>query len=154
TGTPAGLPLTLLRGPYLQIGTPTSGVVRWRTDNPSDSVVFYGVDPTNLNNVALQSTLTNEHVVQVGGLAPDTKYFYAIGSSSRALAGGRDYWFVTSPAPGTIKPIRMWVIGDAGTAGNGSPARQASTRDAFYNFAITNGPADLWLMLGDNAYDT
>ena len=153
-GVPAGLPLALARGPYLQVGTPTGGIVRWRTDNASDAVVFYGTDPTNLNGIALQSTLTNEHVVQLNGLLPGTKYFYAIGSSSRTLAGGPDYWFATSPTPGTAKPTRLWVLGDPGTAGNGSPARQISTRDAFYNFAATNGPADLWLMLGDNAYDT
>jgi hypothetical protein len=26
-------------------------------------------------------------------------------------------------------------------------------RDAYYRLAATNGPADLWLMLGDNAYE-
>jgi mono/diheme cytochrome c family protein len=31
------------------------------------------------------------------------------------------------------------TLADAGTAGNGSPDRQASTRDAFYNYAATNG---------------
>src|SRR6185436_6569497 len=65
-----------------------------------------------------------------------------------------DYWFKTSPVPGTRRPFRFWVIGDAGTAGNGSPDRQESTRDAFYNYAATNGPADFWLMLGDNAYNS
>src|SRR6185503_7847470 len=153
-GVPAGLPLALTRGPYLQVGTPTGGIVRWRTDIAADGVVFYGTDPTNLNNVALQSTLTNEHVVQLSSLIPGTKYYYSIGSSARTLAGGQDYWFVTSPEPGTPKPTRLWVLGDPGTAGNGSAARQISTRDAFYNFSATNGAADLWFMLGDNAYDT
>src|SRR5439155_15267770 len=34
------LPVFLVRGPYLQIGSPTGGVVRWRSDMLSDGVVF------------------------------------------------------------------------------------------------------------------
>ena len=42
------------------------------------------------------------------------------------------------------------MLGDAGTANN----NQRAVRDAFYNYAATNGRlADLWLMLGDNAYN-
>jgi hypothetical protein len=147
-------PIALLRGPYLQVGTPTSGVVRWRTDLPSDSIVLYGTNPANLANVTLLDTATNEHVVPISGLQPDTQYFYSIGSSGQTLAKGPSYWFKTSPPPGSRKPTRLWVIGDAGTAGNGPPDRQASTRDAYYNLATTDRPADLWLMLGDNAYNS
>ncbi len=147
------LPITLVRGPYLQSGTPSSGLVRWRTDLFSDALVHYGTNPANLSNFAIQTMLTNEHIVQVSGLQPNTRYYYSIGSSGQTLVGGTNYWFVTSPEAGTKKPTRVWVLGDAGTAGNGSPVRQASVRDAFYNFAATNRPADLWLMLGDNAYD-
>ena len=87
-----------------------------------------------------------------------TKYFYSIGSGSQRLAGtngpASDYWFRTAPVPGTRKPVRIWALGDAGTAGNGSPVRQASTRDAYLGFAATNGATDLMLMLGDNAYNS
>src|SRR6185503_1550335 len=152
------LPIYLIRGPYLQIGSPTGGVVRWRTDKVSDAVVMYGTDPLWLTNTALEVSVTNEHIVKVSGLLPDTRYYYSIGSGGQRLVGtngiGSDYWFKTSPVPGTRRPFRFWVIGDAGTAGNGSPDRQESTRDAFYNYAATNGPADFWLMLGDNAYNS
>src|SRR6266576_5561490 len=36
---------TVTRGPYLQMGTPTSIVVRWRTDSATDSFVRYGGSP-------------------------------------------------------------------------------------------------------------
>ena len=36
--------ISLTRGPYLQIGTPTSTVVRWRTSAGSESRVHYGSD--------------------------------------------------------------------------------------------------------------
>src|SRR5262249_29064340 len=113
------LPIVLVRGPYLQIGSPTGGVVRWRTDLPSDSSVFYGTDPANFNAFAFDTTITNEHIVTITGLQPSTKYFYSIGSAAHRLAGtngvGSDYWFITSPPPGTRKPTRFWVLGDSGT---------------------------------------
>lgn len=153
------LPAFLTRGPYLQSGSPTGGVVRWRTDVATDGVVRYGTDPTALTNVAAEASNTNEHIVRLSGLAPDTQYFYSIGSTGQRLAGtngiGSDYWFKTSPVPGTRKPTRLWILGDAGTAGNGSADRQNATRDAFNAWAATNGgQPDLWLMLGDNAYNT
>lgn len=39
---------SVTRGPYLQMGTPTSVVVRWRTDVVTDSRVTYGTAPDNL----------------------------------------------------------------------------------------------------------
>jgi hypothetical protein len=144
------LPIALVRGPYLQIGTATSGVVRWRTDYPSNARVFYGTNASNLDVVAEQASVTNEHIVPLTGLQPDTKYYYSIGSSTRMLASGTDYWFNTAPVPGTPKPTRVWVLGDPGTANN----NQRNVRNAYYDFAAATRPADLWLMLGDNAYDT
>ena len=152
------LPITLVRGPYLNSGSPTGGVVRWRTSAISDGLVYYGTDLSNLTNVAQETSVTNEHIVQLAGLEPGTKYYYSIGSAAYRLVGGTNdggnYWFKSSPEVGTRKPTRLWVLGDAGTAGNSSPTLQASTRDSFYAFAATNGPADMVMMLGDNAYNS
>jgi len=144
------LPIALLRGPYLQVGTPTSGVIRWRTDLSSDGLVYYGTDPNALTNIATAADGTNEHIVQISGLAVDTKYYYSIGSSAQRLARGPDYWFKTSPVPGVRKPTRFWVLGDSGTGNENAEA----VRDAYYRLATTNRPADFWLMLGDNAYNS
>jgi hypothetical protein len=144
------LPIALLRGPYLQVGTPTSGVVRWRTDLDSDAIVYYGTDAASLTNSATATGGTNEHIVQISGLSPDTKYYYSIGSSAQRLARGSDYWFKTSPVPGTRRPIRFWVLGDSGTANENAE----NVRNAYYGLAATNRPADFWLMLGDNAYNS
>ncbi len=66
------------------------------------------------------------------------------------LAGGTsDYTFLTSPIAGVAKKTRVWVIGDAGTANS----NQAAVRDAYSNFTGTTN-TDLWLMLGDNAYNS
>jgi hypothetical protein len=56
---------------------------------------------------------------------------------------------VTSPPTGTGAAARIWVLGDSGTA----DANARAVRDAYYTF---NGSpyANLWLMLGDNAYES
>jgi|GEM_PF-1470786 len=141
--------VSLTRGPYLQKGTPTSMVLRWRTDVATDSRVAYGTAPDSLTMTAGTSAQTTEHEVTITGLAPDTRYFYSIGSSTQTLAGGdAEHYFVTSPEPGTAKPVRIWTFGDAGY-GN---ANQRGVRDAYYAFTAGRR-TDLLLLLGDNAYE-
>ena len=140
---------TVVRGPYLQSGTSSSVIIKWRTDEATDSVVRYGLDPDSLTLLASDSESTTEHAVQLTGLSADVKYFYSVGTSSVTLAGGdRDHFVVTAPVPGTAKPTRIWVIGDSGTANDFARA----VRDAFLVFTGSRDP-DLWIMLGDNAYD-
>ena len=59
---------TVARGPYLQIATPTSIVVRWRTDVPTDSQVSYGTSLGNLTNQVADITMTTEHEIRLTGL--------------------------------------------------------------------------------------
>ncbi len=142
--------ISLTRGPYLQIGTPTSTVVRWRTSAGSESRVHYGSELANLSAFAHDGVVTTEHEVTVSGLQPNTRYYYSIGTGTTTLAGGdANHFFVTSPAAGSPKPTRVWVLGDSGTA----DANAAAVRDRYLTFTGTRH-TDLWLMLGDNAYET
>ncbi|MGH7943720.1 MAG: metallophosphoesterase [Opitutaceae bacterium] len=144
----------VVRGPYLQLGTPTSVVVRWRTDVPTDTAVKFGLNAGTLDQEAKTKWKTTEHVMILEGLTPSTKYHYAIGNAEKALLADANMHFVTSPPPGTRQPIRTWVIGDAGTASaKGNEGLQAKVRDAYYKYT-GNRHTDLWLMLGDNAYST
>ena len=141
----------LLREPYLQLGTPTSIRIRWRTDIATDSRVQYGTSANALNLTALVTTLTTEHEVTLSGLSPSTRYYYSVGSSSQTLAGGdgdTSYTFKTFPTAGSTSATRIWVLGDSGTASNSA----AAVRDAYLNF-IGSAQTNFWLMLGDNAYD-
>jgi hypothetical protein len=140
---------TVTRGPYLQTPTTDSIVVRWRTDVPTDSRVAYGPAPGSLSSFADDAAVTTEHVVTVTGLAADTQYFYAVGSTGESAIAGddADHFFRTHPNPGPPRPMRIWVTGDGGFAN----ANGMAVRDAYatYNGA---GTADFWLLLGDNAY--
>ena len=139
---------SISRGPYLQMGTEDSIVIRWRTDVATDSEVRYGLAFDALPNVVSNPATTTEHELTLSSLLPDTQYFYSVGTTAGALAGGDEsHSFVTSPTPGTPKPTRIWVLGDSGTAN----ANAAAVRNAFLNYTGSWDP-DLWLMLGDNAY--
>ncbi len=145
---PAQMP-QVLRGPYLQIGTPTSIVVRWRTDVPTDSVVTIGPSVGNLNTSISDGTVTTEHEVLVQGLIPETFYFYGIGDSVHGTLAGNDpdHVFKTAPPVGSKRRTRLWVIGDSGSGNNNA----RGVRDGYAAFAGATH-TDLWLMLGDNAY--
>ena len=147
--SPAGATTaTIVRGPYLQIGAPTSMVIRWRTATATDSRVLYGDGPAHLTQLHDEAPLTLEHEVKLSGLSPGTRYFYAVGSTTETLAGGdSSYAFSTAPANGAARPVRLWILGDSGLGNQGA----ADVRDAYVRYSRPH-PADIWLMLGDNAY--
>jgi fibronectin type 3 domain-containing protein len=140
---------TITRGPYLQVGTASSVTIRWRTDVASSGRVRYGTDSTSLANFIDAAGSTVDHTVTLSGLAPDTRYYYSVGTTAAVLASGTDLKFVTAPPAGASKPMRIWVIGDAGTG----TASQTAVRDAY---TAWNGAreTDFWLVLGDNAYSS
>lgn len=137
------------RGPYLQLSTPTSIRVRWRTDLPVVGVVRYGPSPGQWTATASETAAATDHDVAIAGLSPSSRAYYAVGTAAQVLAGGdADHFFVAQPAPGAPVQSRLWVIGDSGTAN----ADAARVRDAYREFTGLRD-TDLWLMLGDNAYD-
>ena len=116
---------TLTRGPYLQIGTQTSIVIRWRTDVATNSRIQYGTAPGVLTSTLDVASSVTEHEITLTGLAPNTTYWYSIGSTTETLASGADHFFLTAPTSG--KPTRIWVLGDSGTNTTG----QRNVRDAY-----------------------
>lgn len=143
------LALALTRGPYLQSGTASGVIVRWRSDTASNSRVRLGTDPGNLNLTFDNASSTKEHIVQLSGLAPQTQYYYSIGSTTKQLSGGDSTtFFYTAPITGTQQPTRIWVVGDAGTGSSD----QANVYNAYRQYT-GNKPTHLWLQLGDNAYN-
>lgn len=143
----AGVSIT--RGPYLQMATTNSIVVRWRTDAATDGRVTFGTNAASLDREVSDGTITTEHVVTITNLSPGTPYLYAVGTSSGMLASGPDFVFRAAPRPGAGARTRIWVIGDSGTADGVAQA----VRDAYLT-AAGSSPSDVWLMLGDNAYET
>jgi len=139
----------LARRPYLQSTTHESTTIVWTTDVEAPGEVQIGATPEDLKQIFTSNKLLKQHEIKVSGLAPNTRYYYSVGSPSKRLAGGDyDHYFQTNPLPGTQKKFRAWIVGDSGTAG----FKQAAVRDAMLNFAGTH-PPELFLHVGDMAYD-
>jgi hypothetical protein len=144
----------ITRGPYLQNAAQDAISIRWRTDLPTVGAVRWGATRRDLSNrVYGPSSPTTEHEIRISGLNPGLKYFYAVRSQGGITRGDTaQHSFRTLPVPGSDVPVRMWILGDSGTGGDGT-ARAERVRDAYRRFASTR-PTDVWLMLGDNAYNS
>ncbi len=144
--------VSVSRGPYLQTATPTSIVLKWRTNPATDTKVWYGTDPNNLNLSETTAPNVTNHEIKISNLNPNTKYYYAIGNAAGQLQGATsDYYFKTHPTPGSSLNSRIWILGDVGKqAPNTHPQ---SVRDAFLTHNNGQSP-DMILLLGDNAYDS
>ena len=80
---------TVLRGPYLQSPTSTSMVVRWRTDNTEASIVRFGLARTELTSTVKAEGIKTEHIVYLGNLKPNTRYYYSLGAAPAPAAATR-----------------------------------------------------------------
>jgi hypothetical protein len=140
-------PDRIVRGPYLQCGTPTSVVVRWRTDWFTRGCVRFGFDPDGFTGEVCEAAPSIDHELRLDGLVPGSRYYYQLLADELWLAGGLEYSFVTAPT--NTQPVRVWVIGDSGTANDEARA----VRDG-YRLYVQDRRTDLWLMLGDNAYES
>lgn len=140
--------VTLTRGPYLQMVSQTAATLRWRTNAAADSKIEVGTVHGSYTKVAANPDVTTEHEVRISGLAPGTKYYYRFGSSTQVLQDGADNFFVTAPANNSTQKVRMAVFGDCGK-GNST---QQQVLNAYLEH-VGGTPAELLLLLGDNAYE-
>ncbi|GAA4408938.1 hypothetical protein GCM10023187_31480 [Nibrella viscosa] len=140
---------SLVRGPYLQMGTPTAMTLRWRTGQANlGRVQYWTTAPNSLTAKVDETNSTTEHEVRLTGLTPNQTYYYAIGSTDGSVwQSDPDNVFVTAPLAGASKKTRIWALGDFG---NGSD-RQKKVNQAFQTY-MGNTYIDMWLWLGDNAY--
>jgi hypothetical protein len=82
-GQPGQTPtVQITSGPNLETIGDKYAIVTWTTAQPSSSDVRVGTDPNNLPSTASGTWGTN-HRVQLGGLQPNTHYYFVIGSSQQ-----------------------------------------------------------------------
>jgi predicted phosphodiesterase len=131
------------RGPYLQSPSPTSIVIKWRTNKAVPSQVRYGTVSGKWDQLVGTKADSSNHEVLLDDLEPNTRYYYKVSGLDE-----KEFYFRTAPIEGEDRPVRVWVLGDSGSGDE----RAQKVRDAFYQF--NGGPdADLILLLGDAAYD-
>lgn len=138
----------IVRGPYLQMGSSTGIVVRWRTDVAAVSKLTYGSSSSQKTQSVSRDVPTTEHEVSITGLTPNSVYYYGIQVNGTTYEGD-SYYFKTAPPTGSKQKVRIWAMGDAG---DGSP-NQRAVRDSYLKrIQNDNRQTDAVLFLGDNAY--
>ena len=136
------------RGPYLQSVSQESIFIKWRTETATDSKIWFGDSPSNLNQTISSASSVTDHELFIDGLTTNTLYYYAVGNNNGQLVGGdENHFFRTSPDTTGNQNIKIWVLGDPGTANS----NQRAVRDAYYD-DVTDEFTDGILLLGDNAY--
>lgn len=137
----------LIRGPYLQMATSHSMMIRWRTDLNDISIVRYGTSGNTLDKMIKDTMPVTEHIVTITGLQPVTKYYYLIESAGDTLQNEDDNYFMTLPPAGKEGLYRIGVFGDCGDL----TTNQRNVRDFFIKY-LGNNYLNAWILLGDNAY--
>ncbi len=140
---------SLSRGPYLQNGSMDSMTIRWRTDAATNSKVTWGTVYGSYTDSAIDATLTTEHIMRIGTLQADTKYYYSIGGTNFTLQSAADNHFTTVPPADTKRKLSFVALGDCGT----NTSNQFNVKNSFINY-MGNKDVDAMLLLGDNAYST
>jgi hypothetical protein len=88
-------------GPTISSKTHISATIQWETDEPSDGIVYYGVD-RNYGYSEIGNTDSNSHSVTLNLLEPETEYHFYVSSSDHAgnePTESDDLAFTTEPIP-------------------------------------------------------
>ena len=101
--------------PYLNLNTPHSICVNWKTSEKADgSVVRFGVDPDKLDRSCEPSVKAISrnyfwHTATLAGLEPNTVYYYQVSTNG---IESDVYRFRTMPEAGDKSKMRVLLIGD------------------------------------------
>ena len=124
--------------------------VRWRTDSSAISSIKYGTSLTNLDQSAVDTSSTTDHVLTINGLSPGVKYYYEIWDNSSKLIGGTsDYYFITNEGVNSTKTFRVWIGGDVGQADRTSEFDNMRACNDRYFERYGNYHADAVIWAGD-----
>ncbi len=139
------------RQPYLQVTTPTSMTISWQSGTGVPGCVYYGTEGSSLSEKQMESEEEEiYHEVTITGLTPATRYYYSVDGTSQ---GREDQYFVTAPEPGTVAPVRFWVISDFGQTNSEQNERRKETVSQWKSFNDGRYHANLVLSLGDQTED-
>ena len=132
--------------PYSMAPTTNSVKVLWQMSEetePTEAVVYYGTDSTNLNMQVTTSDGWNVadegyvHVVTLTGLQPNTRYYFTVGASATRRCP-KISWTKTAPEAGTA--FRIFSISDIhGNSCNNWSNMQDFICDLDCDIALMNG---------------
>ena len=100
------------------IGTSTA-TITWTTNEIADSVVHFGTDPASITQTTSNSALVTSHSIGLGGLTPNTTYYYRVTSTD--AAGNPAISPATDP-PASFATTGPFITGTITPASSGSGA--------------------------------
>jgi len=163
---------SVTRAPYLQLATPNSIKIVWRSDRKVVPSVRYGKTKANLDQVCKDGQIlirqnkgqaapgtpplasspkgTHQFEASISGLDADTLYYYAVyHGENRITPDDGNYYFRTHPKIGQKRNLYFWAVGDSGT---GRPIQQ-KVHQAMREFNRKNKlTLDMYVHVGDMAY--
>ena len=77
----------IVGGPAVLTTTHKIALIRWTTDERSDSVIEYGTDPDNLDQRVIKTALVRRHTIPLTHLNPNTVYYFRVLSTDAAGNG-------------------------------------------------------------------
>ncbi len=144
--------------------TDTTATITWTTDEPSDSVVQYGLT-TSYGSTRTLDTDVVSHSVQLQGLSDDTTYQFRVRSTDIAGNGpttSPNYSFTTDPTPDTTMPVItsaptatnvtdttatiVWTTNEPATSVVEFGETTSYTRSSFLGSYVTNHSVTLTLL--------
>ena len=84
--------------------TDTSTLIRWDTDEPADSFVYYGENIENLRPLG-DASLVQSHELSVSNLQPEKEYLFSVKSNNLVDDNDGDYYLFTTPEPDVTAPV-------------------------------------------------
>ncbi|MBK1856368.1 metallophosphoesterase family protein [Verrucomicrobiaceae bacterium 5K15] len=160
------------RSPYLQLATPTSIHIVWRSNREVVPSVRYGKAKDQLDQVCqgqqILTRRTKKHAAPgtpplstaphgtyqfeaaITGLEPDTLYYYAVyHGDKRITPDDGSYYFRTHPVAGKERELYFWAVGDSGT---GKPIQQKVHQAMIEYNRKHQRSLDMYVHVGDMAY--
>jgi len=134
-----------VRGPTVNLVTNESAMIFWRTSDPTNGTVEYGLSNESLSMSVVETSVTTDHRLNLTGLSPHTTYYYRVVSNGTA---SDIYHFRTAPQAG--EPFRLVVLGDNRPDSSSAPT-QPSVFEEIIELVIDENP-DIVVMTGDYIY--
>ncbi len=119
--------------------------ITWLTAQSNSSTIFYGTNPSNLNQLAIGSG-EYLHKVYLNGLQPNTTYFYYIPETFEQTHQNSVFNFTT--ASSTQESFKFAIVGDMQPTNEIMMNKCGMVADA-----LINGEFDFICQLGDVASD-
>ncbi len=105
-------PNTFIIYPYLQYPTQTSVTVMWESSIAGNSVVEYGITPSDTKKVEQRDDNDPIHEVPIKNLLPETRYVYRVSTTSKTGQVLTSDWFQFMTAVREESAFSFAVIGD------------------------------------------